>query len=88
MKSKEVIWTFLTTNKDFRDLVVNVNTKENNVLEKCIRVNPGLTNEIDKAREFIERMTFRKEELDAYEMDEMLENILSQEKADIQRKPN
>ena len=89
LKSKELpISTYLITSEDFRDLVVNRNDKENDALEKFKRVNPLHINEINKAQEFIERMTFRKEQLQADELDEMVEKILAYEKAEIQKKTN
>jgi hypothetical protein len=78
----------LITDKDFRDQVVNLNGKENHVFEKWIKANPQFTNEINKAREFIERMTFPKEQLLPFEMDELLEKIFSCEKLFIQWNSN
>lgn len=89
MESRElVILMDLITNKDFRDLVVNRNDKENHVFEKWKEANSEYANEINKAQEFIERMTFQKEQLLPSQLDEMLEKILSCDNPVIQRKSN
>jgi hypothetical protein len=78
LKSKEpVIWTYFITNEDFRDLILMHDDKGKHVLEKWIGANAACKEEINKAREFIPRIVFLKEQLQPHELDEMLERILT-----------
>lgn len=74
------IFTDLFTNKSFRDWVVNPNEEINNFWENWIGEHPGSITEVENAHEFIERITFKKKQLLAFELDELLEKILSFEK--------
>jgi hypothetical protein len=81
------ILSYLIADKNFRDLVVDPNDVRNFYLEKWIDEHPGSLAEVKKARKFIETMTFKKEELLPFELDELFEKIIACENPVLQSKP-
>lgn len=74
------IFSYLITNKDFRDWVLDPNDERSYYWKKWMEEHPEAIAEVKKAREFIESMTFRQAELSDYELDDMLEKITAEEK--------
>ena len=84
MKNNESnLFSYLIANKEFRDWVMMPNEKRNNYWKLWINENPEATGEVKKAREFIERMTFKKEQLSFDELDELLKKITADEKSSL-----
>jgi len=68
---------------DFRDRVIKPNKDRTYFWSKWRSEEPITISEERKALEFIERMSFKKEELSPDEMEEILGNVLASEKASI-----
>ncbi len=80
MKNEESdIFSYLITNKDFRDWVLNPTHERSYYWKKWMDEHPTAIVEVKKAREFIERMNFHKEQLSTVELDDMLEKIIANE---------
>ncbi|CAN5482895.1 hypothetical protein BH23BAC1_BH23BAC1_37910 [soil metagenome] len=76
------LFSFLITNKDFRDWVLNPNEEISIFWKKWMEAHPESISEIRKAREFLEMMTFKKEYLSKNDLDIMLGKIISTENSD------
>nr|WKN34813.1 FecR domain-containing protein [Tunicatimonas sp. TK19036] len=80
MKNTESdIFSYLITNEDFRDWVLSPNEESNTFWKKWMEKHPESISEVKKAREFIERMTFSKEQLAPDELDGLLDKIMADE---------
>ncbi|WPP49184.1 FecR family protein [Catalinimonas niigatensis] len=87
MKNNESdVFSFLITNKDFRDWVLDPNDERSYYWKKWMNEHPEAINEVKKAREFIERMTFKKEQLSHEEENELLEKIIANKKPAFESK--
>ncbi|HLW30915.1 MAG TPA: FecR domain-containing protein [Aequorivita sp.] len=75
------IFSDLISNNDFRDWVKGPNEERNYYWKKWMDANPDKLEEVKKAREFIERMAFKKEQLLQSELDEVLTNVIAGEKS-------
>ncbi len=81
MESKEaIIFTNLIKDEHFRDLIVNLDNEKKYLWQDYIKARQQLLPEIEKAEEFIKRLRFEKQELLPYELDELLEKVLSRHK--------
>lgn len=80
MNNQQVdIFSQLVSSKDFRDWVQHPNKERNHYWEKWMQANPEKIGDLKKAREFIERMTFKTDQLQAEELDNILLRIVSGE---------
>lgn len=70
----------LVSSQDFRDWVQHPNEERNYYWEKWMEANPEKIGDLQKAREFMERMVFKKDQLQSFELDELLLKIISSEK--------
>lgn len=87
MKSKEFEkFLYLITNKRFRDLILNPNYERDFLLKQWIDANPEFSTQVDRAREFIEQISFKTAQLLPFEEDGLLEKILSIERPFINPK--
>ena len=78
MESKEHIrFTNLITDEHFRDLTITPINGKTNLWRNYINVQQQLPTDIQKAREFIERLKFQKHKLRPDELDELFEKIIS-----------
>lgn len=77
------IFLYLIMSIDFRDRVMKPHKDRSYFWSKWRSEEPLSISEERKALEFIDRMSFKKEELSSDEMEEMLGNILASEKASI-----
>lgn len=82
-ESNKDIFTFLITNKDFRDWVKQPDDERNYFWKEWMAAHPEAFMDVKRAREYIERMTFRKEQLEQHEMDVLLGNIISSKKKKV-----
>lgn len=77
------IFLYLIMSVDFRDRVMKPNKDRSYFWSKWRSEEPQSISEEKKALEFIDRMSFKKEELSPDEMDEILGKVLASEKASI-----
>jgi hypothetical protein len=83
LESKEYIkFTNLITDEHFRDLTVTLNKEKTNLWRNFATIQQT---DIQKAREFIKRLKFKKQELLPQELDELFEKIISFETKDSGR---
>jgi len=83
LESKEYIkFTNLITDEHFRDLTVTLNKEKTNLWRNFATIQQT---DIQKAREFIKRLKFKKQELLPHELDELFEKIISFETKDSGR---
>lgn len=71
----------LISNKDFRDWVQHPNEGRNSYWEKWMEAHPENTVDVQTAREWIERMTFKRHRLESFEQEELLLKIVAGEKS-------
>lgn len=69
----------LISNQDFRDWVQHPGQKRNYYWQKWMEANPEKLGDLQKAREFIERMVFKKQHLQSDELDQLLLKIVANE---------
>jgi transmembrane sensor len=69
----------LITHSGFRDWVQNPNEDNSYFWRKWIKEHPENVSDLQKAREFIERMHFRREELSTNELDDLLGKVIANE---------
>jgi transmembrane sensor len=70
----------LISHKDFRDWVQHPTKERSYYWEKWMEANPEKIGDVQTAREFVERMVFKKNHLQSSEMEELLLKIVADEK--------
>ncbi|WP_439481233.1 FecR family protein [Cyclobacterium plantarum] len=78
-EEKPDIFSFLISNKDFRDWVLKPNEENAYFWEKWMEENLVHLKEVYKAREFIERLDFKQESLSEEELNFLLGKIIAKE---------
>lgn len=71
----------LISNQDFRDWVQHPDKKRSYYWRKWMEANPDKLGDLQRAREFIERMVFNKQHLQSDELDQLLLKIVANEKS-------
>ncbi|SEK93020.1 FecR family protein [Parapedobacter koreensis] len=74
------IFLRLIMNKGFRDWVINPNEERNYFWRKWMAEHPDATNVVKKAREFVDRISFKHEQLSDDEKEALLGKIIASEK--------
>lgn len=77
----------LISDEEFKDWVLNPKPSSNEFWKKWISEHPEYIEEIQAAKAFVERIKFKEQILDADESDELLGNVLRQEKMYLHRIP-
>ncbi len=89
MKNNESsIFSSLITNTDFRDWVISPDNESNYFWEKWMDEHPKAITEVKKAREFIKGMNFKTEQLAPYELEDLFDKIIAEEKPLLQSMPH
>lgn len=91
IESGSDIFHHLITHKGFLDWVQKPNDESSYFWKKWMEKHPQNISDLKKAREFIERMHFRKEQLSPNELDDLLGKVIGNEVPvyrPIARKPN
>jgi len=83
-KNQQDIFISLITNKDFRDWIMEPNAERSYFWSKWIIEHPNAADDVKKAREFIQRLSFKKNLPAESELDELLGKILANEKTTFQ----
>lgn len=83
-KNQQDIFSSLITNKDFRDWIMEPNTERSYFWSKWILEHPDAADDVKRAREFIQRLSFKKDHSTENELDELLGKILANEQTTFQ----
>lgn len=80
MNNQQVdIFFHLISNRDFRDWVQHPDKERDRYWKKWMEANPEKIDDLKKAREFLERLTFKTDQLQAGELDDILLKIVAGE---------